>query len=118
MKENLDSEVDDFRKFWGGDILLDSDMALYKALGGGAVHQPYGLGSFLLSMVNPFSSARFKKHLNNAKDTKGNLKGEGFITGGTMVLNSDVSVQYSFLEEDIGDSAPMTDVMAALSKAK
>eukprot|EP00930_Biecheleria_cincta_P098657 TRINITY_DN90312_c0_g1_i1.p1 TRINITY_DN90312_c0_g1~~TRINITY_DN90312_c0_g1_i1.p1 ORF type:complete len:151 (+),score=25.29 TRINITY_DN90312_c0_g1_i1:184-636(+) len=121
VKEDIGTEVQDFRSgFWPGEVFLDTEQAFYKALGGGSFHQPYGLAGFLALLVNPFSASRTKANLQRTKETKidGNLTGEGFIAGGCFVLRPDGSPGYSFLEEELGDHAPVQDILAALAQAK
>lgn len=119
VKEDLGTEVEEFRKFWQGDILLDVNTEFYKLLGGGSHHQPYSLASFLATIANPFSSARVKKNLSATKATgiTQNMKGEGFIAGGVCVINRDGSVAYSFLEQELGDQAPIDSVISAVAEA-
>lgn len=120
VKEDLDDEVANFREgFWPDEVFLDEDSQFYKALGGGEVHKPYGLAAFMATLLNPFSKSRLKGSLGQAdKDgIDGNLKGEGFVNGGVYVLCQDGKAAYSFLEEDIGDRAPVEDVVEAVQYA-
>jgi hypothetical protein len=119
VKEDLDTEVQDFRPFWGGDVLLDSEKAFFKAIGGGAVHQPYSLASFLAAAFNPFCKARVKGHMDVAKKAgiTQNLKGEGFVAGGSYVLDKSGAVQFSFVEDDLGDHAQPEAIVDALKVA-
>mmetsp|Transcript_32243 Transcript_32243/g.60730 ORF Transcript_32243/g.60730 Transcript_32243/m.60730 type:complete len:148 (+) Transcript_32243:187-630(+) len=114
VKEDLEQEVKEFREgYWPGEVLLDKEMAFYKALGGGETHQPMTLMSFLAMMLNPFSSSKTKQNIKNTT-TPGNLKGEGLIAGGCYVLNKDGSAAFSYLEENIGDHANPEDIVEAL----
>mmetsp|Transcript_26619 Transcript_26619/g.48780 ORF Transcript_26619/g.48780 Transcript_26619/m.48780 type:complete len:149 (-) Transcript_26619:60-506(-) len=120
VKEDIEKEVEDFKKaVWSGEVYLDNDLAVYKALGGGAVNKPLGLVGFLQTLFNPFSSARLKANIkrNQASGVKGNLKGEGFITGGCYVLGTDGSPTFSHLEEEIGDLVPFDDVVKGVKAA-
>ena len=117
VKEDLETEVEDFRsRAWPGEVLLDEASAFYSALGGGSTHKPHSVFSFLAMIFNPFSSDPTKRHLKRAEGAgmEGNMKGDGFVTGGCYVIRRDGSAQYSFLEENIGDHAPLDDVIAAV----
>mmetsp|Transcript_11764 Transcript_11764/g.34973 ORF Transcript_11764/g.34973 Transcript_11764/m.34973 type:complete len:142 (-) Transcript_11764:132-557(-) len=117
VKEDVGTEVEDFRRdWWREEVLLDEPLQFYKALGGGACHQPMGLAGFLVMMLNPFSASRTKEHAKavKAKGVAGNFVGEGFVTGGVYVMRPDGTAAYSFLEEEIGDHAPIEDVIRAV----
>mmetsp|Transcript_19560 Transcript_19560/g.50520 ORF Transcript_19560/g.50520 Transcript_19560/m.50520 type:complete len:100 (-) Transcript_19560:343-642(-) len=86
-------------------------MAFYDAVGGGSRDQK-SLASFLLGVFNPLS--RTNSNLKNGKGYDGNLKGEGLITGGVLVLcQGDGRLEYGFHEQAIGDHAPVDAVIAA-----
>mmetsp|Transcript_9291 Transcript_9291/g.21458 ORF Transcript_9291/g.21458 Transcript_9291/m.21458 type:complete len:138 (+) Transcript_9291:256-669(+) len=120
VKEDIGTEVADFKQaVWSGEVYLDKDLALYKALGGGATNAPLGLTGFLTMLLNPFTSSRTKANINRNKKSgvKGNMKGEGFITGGCYVLRTDGSPTFSHLEEEIGDLVPFDDVVKGVKAA-
>lgn len=123
VKEDIPSEVEIFRsRYWQNELFLDEDQSFFKALGGGHVHKPIcGIASFLAMLANPFNKSRTKVHLKALKTrspvVENNLIGEGFITGGVYVIRRDGTAAYSFLEEEIGDRAPMEDVIVAVAKA-
>mmetsp|Transcript_93875 Transcript_93875/g.265184 ORF Transcript_93875/g.265184 Transcript_93875/m.265184 type:complete len:137 (+) Transcript_93875:257-667(+) len=120
VKEDIGTEVADLRKdFWKGEVLLDSPMAFYKALGGGDVHKRYSLATFLAMIMNPFSSARAKRNINEAKkvNVPGNFVGEGFIHGGCYVLRADGTPAFCHLEDDLGDPAVLDEVVQAVAAA-
>jgi len=120
VKEDTGSEVADFRaKFWGGEVMLDAEQKFYIALGGGKPWKPYsGVAAFLAALLNPFSKNRLKASLKAAKAVDpGNMVGEGFVAGGWYVIAANGEPTYSFLEGDLGDKAPMPDVIAAVAKA-
>eukprot|EP00928_Gymnodinium_smaydae_P087429 TRINITY_DN71694_c0_g1_i1.p2 TRINITY_DN71694_c0_g1~~TRINITY_DN71694_c0_g1_i1.p2 ORF type:complete len:193 (-),score=55.74 TRINITY_DN71694_c0_g1_i1:9-587(-) len=120
VKEDIGTEIADFRKgYWKGEVFLDEKKAFFAALGGGKVHEPYTLATFLAMIANPFTKSRTKKNLAMAdkKRVANNMTGEGFIAGGVYVIRKDGKAAYSFLEEDIGDSAPVEDVVAAVKAA-
>ena len=118
LKENIPAEVEAFRHFWPADLFLDEAQGFYKALGGGQVHHK-SLIMFLLRFFSPLQN-RLQE---NAKRTKnggfeGNLKGEGLITGGLYVMRRGGAMEYAFREEEIGDHAPLDEVLAAAERAQ
>lgn len=118
VKEDIGTEVADFRKdFWGGDVFMDSGKKFYEAIGGGKYHKPHGLASFLALLANPFSKSRTKVALKAADKTPKNLTGEGFIVGGLYVIAANGEPTYAFLEEALGDKAPVKEVIAAVEIA-
>jgi len=118
VKEDIENEVADFRKdYWSDEVMMDQDKEFFKALGGGTMHQPYSLVTFLATLANPFSKARLKGSLGRDKEVAGNMTGEGFISGGVYVIRQDGKASYAFLEEDTGDRAPVEDVIEAVKSA-
>eukprot|EP00927_Polykrikos_kofoidii_P056687 TRINITY_DN50774_c0_g1_i1.p1 TRINITY_DN50774_c0_g1~~TRINITY_DN50774_c0_g1_i1.p1 ORF type:complete len:150 (-),score=31.90 TRINITY_DN50774_c0_g1_i1:34-483(-) len=121
VKEDIGSEIADFRKdYWLGDVFLDDRLAFFSALGGGRLWKPMSLLSLLAAVSNPFSSSRFKANVARTKraGTRGNSKGEGFVSGGCYVLRTDGTPSYCFLEEALGDHAPVDDVIRAVSESR
>merc|ERR1712137_723933 len=119
VKEDIDKEVDNFREYWGGEILLDKDLRFYKALGGGTEYKSRSLVGFMAILANPFSKSTVKKNLarTNATDVKQNFSGEGFVSGGVYVMRKDGTAAYSFLEEELGDFAPFAEVISGVEEA-
>lgn len=118
VKEDIKTEVADFRKdFWPDEVHMDPEKAFFKALGGGDVHQPYTLVTFLAMLANPFKKTRTKQSLSRDKKIAGNTTGEGFISGGVYVVRQDGKASYAFLEEDTGDRAPVEDVIEGVKAA-
>lgn len=116
VKEDLDEEVQNFAAaVWpGGEILLDESLAWFKAIGGGSVDKK-SLFGFLFKVVNPFSKVAGNMKL--GKGVEGNLKGEGLIVGGLYVIRQGGDVEFSFREEEIGDHAPLDEVVDAAKRA-
>jgi len=119
VKEDVGTEVADFRKnFWGGDVLLNDGQEFYTALGGGTPYRPAGgLAGFLAMLANPFSKSRTKAHLKAVKGVPANTTGEGFVAGGCYVIASSGEPTYAFMEEELGDRVPLKDVLAGLQAA-
>lgn len=121
VKEDVGTEVADFRAgYWSEEVFLDSGKSFFLALGGGRPHKPIsGVAALLAILANPFTTSRTKGALGYAK-RKGvaqNLTGEGFIAGGIYVIRQDGKASYKFLEEDMGDKAPVDDVIEAVKAA-
>lgn len=117
VKEDVGSEVNDFRAFWKQEVLLDTNRSFYSAIAGGTEHKPVcGLASLLALLANPFSRSRSRANILGMK-AKGNTTGEGYVSGGVYVIQPDGRAAYSFLEEELGDKAPIDDVIAAVRKS-
>lgn len=121
VKEDIQSEVDDFKKgFWSEDVFVDRDMVFYKALGGGEARQPNGLCGFMRKALCPCGgSPQLKANLASAKlmGVEQNMKGEGFVTGGMYVLRSDGRAAFSFFEDEYGDRADLDKVVSAIQNS-
>jgi len=103
VKENLDTEVDDFRQFIKSDIYLDEAMHFYgpKIRKGG-----------YMSLLSPSLISKL-----NAIKLPNNLKGEGWIMGGVLVVGpGDQGILYEHLEAKVGDRCDADQVMAAVAK--
>jgi len=59
-------------------------------------------------------SAQLTANIGRAKAAgyEGNLKGEGLVHGGLFVVGTNGDVLYKFKEKEIGDHAPVEDVLA------
>merc|ERR1712216_108800 len=113
---DIGTEVADFQAgFWSQELFMDTEMSFFKALGGGEFTQ-HSFFSFL-GAIAPFSNSRTKQHLAAANEVQGNLSGEGFITGGVYVVRQDGKAAYTFHEEELGDHAPIEDVIEAVKAA-
>jgi len=117
VKEDLEDEVANFAaKHWqDGEIYLDPDLSFFKAIGGGDLNQ-FSLIGFLMGMLSPSNPVRVKAG-ETSKKTPGNMKGEGLITGGVYVIRHGGAVEYAHLEAEIGDTAPIDEVIAAAQRA-
>lgn len=76
-------------EMWNGEIHLDQDKAFFKFVGGGEIH----MGDL---------SRRFDPDINEHREKAkaqygGNLIGEGLQMGGSMVIDKEGKVQFSFL---------------------
>jgi len=121
VKEDLDTHVADFRSgFWSEEVFMDSSMSFYKAIGGGQERLPMGKISFLGMLLNPWTKSRTRFNLTRAKENgvEGRFGGEGFIVGGVYVVRADGKAAYVFPEEQIGDHAPLEDIIEGVKAAK
>lgn len=117
VKENIGNEVSYFRnKYWSGEMLLDSELRFFKALAGG---RPWNsvVRAFVDTVRSPVTSSL--RNLRNfmtfyRSGAAMNLRGEGIIGGGCMVLSTAGSVAYSFLEQVPGEHPALEDVISAV----
>lgn len=112
----MDGEIEAFEKdVWpGGEILMDKDLAFFKALGGGSYDQKSIL-MFLAKLVLP--GTQLKQNIAQSKGYTNNFVGEGLIVGGLFVLRKGGAIEYAHREEEIGTHAPLEDVIAAAKRA-
>uniref|UniRef100_A0A7S4VJ28 Peroxiredoxin-like 2A n=1 Tax=Alexandrium monilatum TaxID=311494 RepID=A0A7S4VJ28_9DINO len=119
VKEDLAGEVPKFQEYWTGDVFLDPDLAFYRALGGGELWNST-VGLVLAGLRAPLTSARantarFGKVVSSGAAM--NVRGEGIMAGGCFVLRPDGEVAYSFLEQVLGESPPLDEVLEAVRAA-
>lgn len=120
VKEDIGTEVADFRAgFWSDEVFLDEEKQFFVALGGGKEIRSFTVLSFLAMIANPFRKSRIKDALAKSdKDgVKGNITGEGFVNGGVYVIRSDGKAAFAFPEEEMGDMAPVEDVLEGVKAA-
>jgi len=98
--------------FQGGKVYVDEDKKFYSALGGG--HLP------VLGLLNGLFRPSVWKNITraNSKNMAGNLKGEGRILGGLLVVGKgNRGVVYQYNEKVYGDHAPIEEVLKACQVA-
>lgn len=82
-----------------------------------AVYQAFGNRKIKLNTWNPIKLYKgykeMTKRVAKEKNITGNLKGEGIIQGGVLVLDKQGQIQYVY-EEDIGNELEMKDIQAAV----
>lgn len=107
VHEDVGNEVSDFSTYFSdGDIYLDEEKKIYDALGNRWV----GV-SAIFSPRTWYNIFQSKKN----KDVQGNLKGEGRLLGGVMVVGKgDKGCVYVHREEVIGEFADLAEVGQAL----
>lgn len=91
-------------------LYQDMELGIYKAMGNRAIK---------LSTWNPFALYRgyvdMKKRLDDKK-LDGNLKGEGMIQGGVLVLDKNGKIVYQY-DEEIGSEIELEDLRTAINDA-
>lgn len=109
VHEDIGDEVKAFKEYMSGDVYLDLDKGFYKAIG----DRWAGLSSI-------FSMKMLKNAIEsyNDKDVKGNLKGEGRLLGGVLVVPAGAATPaYLHKEAFFGNFAPPAEVKKALCDA-
>ncbi|KTG37765.1 hypothetical protein cypCar_00043468, partial [Cyprinus carpio] len=106
VKENIASEIQDFRAFFNGEIFLDQQMCFYgvkrrtmRSLG----FARFGVWRNLLQVWR--------------RGYHGNRKGEGFVLGGLYVIgpeNQGILLEHH--EKEFGDKADLSAVRTAVSR--
>lgn len=114
VKEWDQTEIDDFvTKFWPVDLFFDEQKKIFTSLTDGNETK-----LSMLQLANPFSSAWKAARRAKATVTDSNMKGEGLIPGGLIVLKSGGGgIVMSHTETFFGDHAPIADILAAAKKA-
>lgn len=108
VHEDIDDEIKDFSKyFFGGDIYLDEDKQFYQALG----NTWKSLWSMVFSLRTWSNVMRSRKN----KDVSGNLKGEGRLMGGVILMGKEDEGPYFVHREDpVGEFADLEELDAAM----
>lgn len=91
---------------------MDPDMSFFHAINGGTAVVSSTAGFLWRFCTGSRQLAANGKRADDAGVT-GNLTGEGLTHGGLLVVARGGEVKYLFLEAEIGDHAPMEEVMAA-----
>ncbi|PWA25814.1 hypothetical protein CCH79_00001672, partial [Gambusia affinis] len=98
VKENVGSEIQDFRPHFAGDIYVDE----MRKMG--------GLGFIRLGVWQNFIRAWRSGY-------QGNMHGEGFILGGVFVIGpGDQGILLEHKEKQFGDKVDTADVLKAVRK--
>ncbi|CAG8449232.1 2690_t:CDS:2 [Diversispora eburnea] len=111
VRENLENEVEEFNKdFWKGQVYLDEESSFYSTLGGGKLNVA-GILNFLKPSVWSNLRSNFKTTI------RGNMKGDGKITGGIYIINKgSKGVEFQYHEKVWGDYPPFEQIIEALEK--
>lgn len=106
VKENIGTEVKDFKKYFKGEVYLDDQRRFY--------------GPFMRKMAfSGFVRMGVLKNFHRAwkNGYTGNLDGEGFILGGVFVIGSGKQgILLEHREMEAGDKVNVTTVLEAADK--
>ncbi|KAK2866725.1 hypothetical protein Q7C36_002781 [Tachysurus vachellii] len=108
VKENVTTEIHNFRPYFSGEIFLDEKQFFYSPSQRKIRH----LG---LARINVW------KNILRAwrKGYHGNMKGEGFILGGIYVIGPDnQGILMEHQEKEFGDKADLRSVLQAVKKVQ
>ncbi|KAK3554404.1 hypothetical protein QTP70_023064 [Hemibagrus guttatus] len=106
VKENIGTEVQDFKPHFAGDVFLDEKQVFY----GPMVRKMGGLGFIRLGVWHNFIRAWRSGY-------QGNMNGEGFILGGVYVIGSGKQgVLLEHREKEFGDKVDYETVLEAAKK--
>uniref|UniRef100_A0A8B9RAZ7 Peroxiredoxin-like 2A n=1 Tax=Astyanax mexicanus TaxID=7994 RepID=A0A8B9RAZ7_ASTMX len=106
VKEDINTEIQDFRPHFTGDIFLDEKQAFY-----GPIQRKIGvLGFIRLGVWQNFIRAWKSGY-------QGNMNGEGFILGGVFVIGSGKQgILLEHREKEFGDKVNTESVLEAAKK--
>ncbi|KAK5623754.1 Peroxiredoxin-like 2A [Crenichthys baileyi] len=106
VKENVGTEIQDFRPHFAGDIYVDEKKHFYGPL----QRRMGGLGFIRLGVWQNFMRAWRSGY-------QGNVNGEGFILGGVFVIGpGDQGILLEHKEKEFGDKVDTADVLKAAQK--
>uniref|UniRef100_A0A671YNV6 Peroxiredoxin-like 2A n=4 Tax=Sparus aurata TaxID=8175 RepID=A0A671YNV6_SPAAU len=106
VKENVGTEIEDFRPHFAGDIYIDEEKHFYGPL----QRKMGGLGFIRLGVWQNFMRAWRSGY-------QGNMNGEGFILGGVFVIGpGDQGILLEHREKEFGDKVENADVLDAVKK--
>lgn len=96
-------------KFFDGELFIDLKKECYKGLGFKRLGFFGGIGS-LFKKSTKDASADAKK-----AGISGDMKGDGFQNGGTIIVQSDGKVLLNYVQENPADHVALEDVLKALN---
>uniref|UniRef100_A0A3Q1HD08 Peroxiredoxin-like 2A n=1 Tax=Anabas testudineus TaxID=64144 RepID=A0A3Q1HD08_ANATE len=106
VKENIGTEISNFRPHFAGDIYVDEKKHFYGPL----QRKMGGLGFIRLGVWQNFVRAWRSGY-------QGNMNGEGFILGGVFVMGpGDQGILLEHYEKQFGDKVNTADVLEAVKK--
>jgi len=98
VHESIGNELKEFRAFWPhGDIYINPDRSIYRALGGGSIRK---LG--LTQLFSPWViMGAYKETLSAVRNGEitGNLRGNGMLLGGVMITSQNKTLLYQWKQE-------------------
>lgn len=108
VKENIGTELQNFRPYFSGEIFLDEKQLFYTP----RKRMMVKLGFTRISVWRNILRANWKGY-------QGNMKGEGFILGGLYVIgpeNQGILMEHQ--EKEFGDKADLSSVLHAVMKVQ
>ncbi|TNN75227.1 Redox-regulatory protein [Liparis tanakae] len=106
VKENVGTEIQDFRPHFAGDIYIDEKKVFYGPLR----RKMGGLAFIRLGVWQNFLRAWRSGY-------QGNMNGEGFVLGGVFVLGAaDQGILLEHREKEFGHKVQVADVLEAAKK--
>uniref|UniRef100_A0A3Q3EQA9 Peroxiredoxin-like 2A n=1 Tax=Labrus bergylta TaxID=56723 RepID=A0A3Q3EQA9_9LABR len=106
VKENVGTEIQDFRPHFAGDIYIDEEKRFYGPL----QRRMGGLGFIRLGVWQNFMRAWRSGY-------QGNMNGEGFILGGVFVIGAgEQGILLEHREKEFGNKVDNADVSEAVKK--
>lgn len=109
VKETL-GQPEFAEKYWKAPLFLDQQRAFYKGLNGGSEKKA--------GLMSLFSSDVRKNYARAKNKAEGNMRGEGTILGGLVIVSKEKGVVYSYAEKTFGDHAPISEVAQALQSLR
>lgn len=113
LHEQIEPEIKEFwPRYWGGMVIIDPARDFFKALWGGVLVKDKFITGFLLNSraISNFKRAR-------ATGIEQNLRGDGQIKGGLFIIGQGRrGIAYQFVERNIGDWAPVAEVLDICSR--
>lgn len=106
VKENISSEIQDFRAFFSGEIFLDQQRGFY-----GPRQRWMGVSGILRAGVWMNGWRAYQSGF------WGNVRGEGFVLGAVYVIGpGQQGILLEHREMEFGDKVNKTDVIQALEQ--
>ncbi|KAL4612930.1 redox-regulatory protein FAM213A-like [Arapaima gigas] len=106
VKENVGTEVQNFRHYFAGEIFLDEKQRFY----GPQPRKMSGLGLIRLGVLQNYFRAK-------KKGFQSNMKGEGFTLGGVFVIGrGKQGILLEHREKEFGDKVDIPSVIEAVKK--
>lgn len=106
VKEDIGTEIRDFRPHFAGDIYIDEQKRFY----GPVKRRMGGLGFIRLGVWQNFMRAWRSGY-------QGNMNGEGFVLGGVFVIGpAEQGILLEHREKEFGDKVDTADVLEAVKK--
>uniref|UniRef100_A0A3P8Z3X9 Peroxiredoxin-like 2A n=1 Tax=Esox lucius TaxID=8010 RepID=A0A3P8Z3X9_ESOLU len=106
VKENIGTEVQDFRPHFAGDVYVDENHHFYGPL----QRKMGGLGFIRLGVWQNFMRAWKAGY-------QGNMLGEGFVLGGVFVIGAgNQGILLEHREKEFGNKVEKEDVLEAVKR--